>query len=528
MRKYGLVMLRRKVISPLDTESPHRPRLPYISHSRLDALFPYLLLLAVAGSFWLWDHTTYHTSDSLRYLTFHPTRTAAYPLFLDAVAAFFGTVEVVGQIQLVLAAIALVFFGFAMRRAFNAPLMALILVAFFSNWPHLTLQHSHIMTESLFVSCIYVLLASLMLLLRRPSWSTAASASLACGLAITLRPAGVMLAPLLVVALWLIWHQCAGKRKAIAVALILPVALCLGGESALWKAHHNQHYRPNLANKHLFAKALLIAPASTVADAELAHVIAHGREVMALGRELIENAPSLQAKIYLLSQFEQTAQNATYVRAIAPLVHSVAIARGQTDIDLRGEAGREVLMSEPASWLGNALTHYWGMWSSFWILRPQFVASCQAYMEDVADSQLVADTRALKRLIARGSVRHLGLPKVWFDEVFYWLMLASFAASFLAIGLALWQRFSRGVADRELALAALCGLAVHAHFLLCGFVGIATHRYAIVMLPMVAVCGALLTSWALREIRWRALMLFVPTAMAVYVRRLTTARKARA
>ena len=487
----------REMSSRLGHRNPHRPR-PH--SSRLDVLFPYLLLLAVAASFWLWDRTTYHTSDSPSYLAFDPWRTATYPLFLEAVAALFGTVAVIAQIQLVLAAIALVFFGLAMRRAFNAPLAALVLVAFLGNWPHLTLQHSHIMTESLFVSCSYVLLGFLMLLLRRPSWSMAASASLACGLAITLRPAGATLAPLLVVALWLIWHQCAEGRRAIVVALILPAALCVWGESALWKAYQNQPSRSNLANKHLFAKALLIAPAPTVTDAELAHVIAHGREVMALGRELVENAPSLQVKIYLLSQFEQTAQNATYVRAIAPLMHSVAVARGQTDMDLRGEAGREVMMSEPAAWLGNGLTHYWGMWSSFWIFRPQFVASSQAYMEDVADSQLVADTRALESLIARGSVRHLGLPKVWFDEIFYWLMLASFGASFLAIGLALWQRFRRGVADRELALAALCGLAVHAHFLLCGFVGIAVDRYEIVMLPMAAVCGMLLTSWALREI----------------------------
>ena len=504
-------MLRRKVIPPLDIENPHRPRLPYISHrSPLDALFPYLLLLAVAGSFLLWDRVTYHTPDSSSYLTFHPTGTATYPLFLDAVAAFFGTVEVVGQIQLVLAAIALIFLGFAMRRAFNAPLMSLILVAFLGNWPHLTLQHNHIMTESLFVSCSYVLLGFLMLLLRRPSWSTAASASFACGLAITVRPAGVTLAPLLVVALWLIWHQCADKRKVIAAALILPVALCLWVESALWKAHHNQLYRPNGANIHLFAKALLITPASTVADAELAHVIAHGREVMALGRELVESAPSLQAKVYLLSKFEVTAQHKTYWRAIAPLMQSVAVTRGKTDIDLRGEAGRAVLMSEPASWMGNALTHYWGMWSSFWIFNPQFVASFKAYIEDVEDvahHQLVAATQALDVPVASGSVRHLRLPKVWFDEVFYWLMLASFAVSFLAIGLALWQRFLRGVADRELALAVLCALAVHAHFLLCGFVGNATDRYAIVMLPMAAVCGTLLTSWALRKFaggsRWR-------------------------
>ena len=158
-------------------------------------------------------------------------------------------------------------------------------------------------------------------------------------------------------------------------------------------------------------------------------------------------------------------------------------------------------MSEPSSWLTNTLMHYWGLWSSFWLPGTEFVASYRDYMEDMADSQLVADAPRLWSLFAvERSVQRMGLSRMLFDAVFRWLMLAGFVVSFPAIGLALWQRFRRGVADRELALAALCGLAVHAHFLLSGLVGIATNRYAFVMLPMAAVCGTLLTSWALREI----------------------------
>ena len=482
----------------------HRKYVPIDAHgSWLHALFPYLLLVAVAGSFWLWNSPASQAADSLGYLTFDRTRTVAYPLFLDAVTALFGTVAVVVNIQLVLAAIALVFFGCALRHAFDAPLTALMLVAFLGNWPHLVLRHAEILTESLFISCCCVLIGFLALLLRRPSGWMAAAASLACGLAITLRPSGVTLAPLLVVALWLIWHQCAGKRWVIVAALVVPAALCVLGESALWKAHHNRPARPNLINGHLFAKALLITPAPALADAELAHATAIGREVMAPGRELVENAPSLQAKIYLLKQFEQAAQYDAYARTIFPLMQLSQQAHGQGALDVRFEGWLDAMLSEPASWLGNALMHYWGLWSSHWVFGPRFLANYRDYAENLVDSQLFADALVFFPLWprAQASTRHLGLAIMFIEQTYRWLMFASFAASFPAIGLALWRRFRRGVADRGLALAALCGLGVHVHFLLCGFVGTAVDRYAFAMLPMAAVCGTLLTRWALREIR---------------------------
>ena len=469
-----------------------------VVRSRVDTLFLGLLLVAIAAPVaLLWNRVAAQTGDSPAYLAFCAECTAVYPLFLDAVAALFGTVDAVANIQLVLVAAALAFLGLAVRRAFDAPLAALILVAFLGGWPHLAWLHSQIMTESLFIFCVAALVGSLALLLRQPTWWAAASVSLACGLAITVRPAGASLAPLLAVALWLIWPQCAGRRWAIVAALIAPATLCVLSEIAIWRAHHGEPSRPSMTNRNLLSKVLLIAPAPMAVDPELAQVIAHARTLMAPGRELVGNAPTQQMKVYLLCILEGSLLgNRAFARAIDPLLEAVADVRGQRLLDLQGQVVRHVFMAQPASWFGNALTHYWGQWSSYWMFSSSAESSYRDYVEALATKPLFADIRLLPPSPTLSSTRHWRLPIALWDWAFKWMMLASFAASFAAIGLALWRRFRRGVADRDLALAALCGLGVHGYFLLCGLFSIATDRYTFAMLPMAAVCGTLLVRWA--------------------------------
>lgn len=480
--------------------APGRPAAPVgARRSWLDRLFPGLLLVAVAVPVGLlWGREVNYSADSPMYLAFCRECSATYPLFLDAVVALFGTVQAVANTQLVLNAAALMFCGFALRAALDAPRTALIVVAFLGSWPHLAWWHASVLTESLFVSCICGLIGALALLLRRPAWWTAATVSLACGLATTVRPAGAALMSLLAVVLWLIWRQCSGRRWAIATALILPATLCIWGESVIWQAHHDDLSRPTGIHRSLFAKVLLVAPAPAVADAESGRVIAYGRELMAPGRERVESAPSLQAKIYLLRQLEQMLHGSSDFRyTVTYPSKSRAAMRGQQERDLLGRAARAALLAEPASWLGNALLHWWGQWSSYWLFSPDAERDYRHHADSLAAQPLFADEGLLP---PAASTRHLSLPRAPWDQALRWMLFATLAASFAAIGLAcLWQRLRRGVADPQLALAALCGLAMHGYFLLCGLFSVATDRYTFSMLPMAAVCATLLLRWALEK-----------------------------
>ena len=82
----------------------------------------------------------------------------------------------------------------------------------------------------------------------------------------------------------------------------------------IWHASHDSESRPSLADRHLFAKALVIEPGPTLSDPELAGIVAMGREVTAPARELIASAPSHYARAILLAEFEVTGQHATYSR----------------------------------------------------------------------------------------------------------------------------------------------------------------------------------------------------------------------
>ena len=148
------------------------------------------------------------------------------------------------------------------------------------------------MTESLFVSLLCMMFGSLMLLTKRPAWRYAALAALACGLAITIRPAAMSLLPIFPIALWLILRRSAAPRLQLVAAVIVPLALCIGAESALWQMRHGAGLPNGLVNRHVFAKALLIEPNPRLNDPELAAVVNYGRSALEPGRGLIDGAPT--------------------------------------------------------------------------------------------------------------------------------------------------------------------------------------------------------------------------------------------
>ena len=147
----------------------------------------------------------------------------------------------------------------------------------------------------------------------------------------------------------------------MATSMVAPIALCVFGESIIWHAYHDSGSRPNLADRHLFAKVLIIEPEPRVADPELAAIVAMGRDVMAPARALIANAPSLHARASLLAQFEVTAQHETYGKQFSPAVRNVARQRGVDEYRILAQISRSAMLTEPVAWVGNAMTHYLGL-----------------------------------------------------------------------------------------------------------------------------------------------------------------------
>ncbi|MDE0177679.1 MAG: hypothetical protein OXP36_03715 [Gammaproteobacteria bacterium] len=463
-----------------------------LGHRRLETHFPWLVGLLVLGYVALhWSQPVILAPDSHGYLQFSAHRTAGYPLFLWAVDALFGSADAAPKVQLVIAAGAFAFLGWGLHRASGSLFFSLAAVMALVLYPRIVDLHGYILTESIFISLLSLMTGSIALACHRASWRWAAVSALACGLAIAVRPAGLSLLVVWPLLFWLMWRRWRGQRLVMVAAVAVPVALCLIGESMVWHAHHDSGARPNLADRHLFAKALVIEPQPRIADPELAAIVAVGREVMAPARALTANAPSLFARSSLLRAFEVTAQHRTYGEAFSPLVRGLARQRGVGEYRLLAQIGRPAMLSEPVAWVGNAITHYLGRWSWAFatpVTRKEF----QSYIDGTEPNPLFEGVPLFRLGVPPGS---------WSGFAFRLAMGIPALLILVAVPLAVWQRFGRSCSDSRLEVAAISALAVHTHLLFSGTFGVMVGRYADAMAPLAVAAGALLAGWVLHRLR---------------------------
>ena len=467
------------------------------NHPRLHASLPWLLaLLAFAYTALHWSQPLALSPDSGGYISFSDHRTAGYPLFLDAVELLFGSTDAAPKVQLIIAAASFTFLGWSLHHAFRSPLFALMPVVALMLYPRVTELHAHILTESIFISLMCFVVGGITLSLHRASWRWMVLAAVACGLAITIRPAALSLLAIWPFLFWLAWRRYEGRRLALAAAVIAPIVLCLIAESLVWHAAHDSDSRPNLADRHLFAKSLIIDPAPSLSDPELAAIVTMGREVMAPGRALIADAPNLYARATLLAEFEVTAQHATYRQTFSPIVREVASQRGLEEHQLLAKIGRPAMLSEPVAWTGNAFTHYLGLWSRAFV-TPSALNEFQTYLDESETSELFERISPFQQGVIHGS-RLFFMLRAGLGIV---LLVIPIAAV-----LAMWQRIRRPYPDDRLSIAAIGALAVHSHLLFVGLLGVMTGRYADSMAPMMAASGALLAAWLLDQLLRRHAM----------------------
>ncbi len=467
----------------------------YLEHTHTHAAFPWLLALLAAAYVALhWSQPLTLFPDSGGYLAFSEHRTAGYPLFLDLIEAVFGATDAAPRVQLLIAAAAFAFLGWSLHRAFRSPLFALLPVVALMLYPRITELHAFILTESVFVSLLCLLTGGIALALQRPSWRWTALAALACGLAITVRPAAFSLLVVWPFLFLLTWRRSEGRRFALTAAVITPIALCLLAETLAWRAYHDSGPRPNLVDRHLFAKSLVIDREPSLSDPELAAILSTGRDVFAPGRALIADAPSHYARTRLLVDFEVAAQHSTYNRVFSPLVRELADRRGLDEYELLARIGRPAILSQPVAWMRNALAHYLGLWFPYWAyVSPAVLDEYQTYIESATPDELFTYDPIFGHKEPPGPVLAFAVRAT---------LAAGLAVSLLAFALAAWQRFRSAdrSPDARLILASTAGLAVHGHFLLIGLTGVVATRYAGAMGPLLAVCGALTASWILDNV----------------------------
>ena len=224
---------------------------------------------------------------------------------------------------------AFAFLGWSVHRAFRSPFFALAPVVALMLYPRIADLHGYILTESVFISLLCLM--AIALSAHRPTWRWMAVAALACGLAITFRPAGLSLLVVWPFLFWLTWRRCEGRRLALAAAVVAPIALCLVAESVIWHASHDSESRPNVADSHFTAKALLFDREPVISDPELARSWLGDANVMAPAREFIVGVPSRYARTRLLAEFETAARRVIYWGVLSTEIEAIASRRELTN-----------------------------------------------------------------------------------------------------------------------------------------------------------------------------------------------------
>ena len=457
-----------------------------------------LLALTVSYIAWFWSNPhgfSLMQGGSYQYLNFGPGRAAGYPVFVDAIIAVFGTVEAVPKVQIILSAAAAAFLGWCLHRVLRKPAAALLPLCLPFAWSEFAKYQAAIFSESLFVALLSVMLGALILLVERPTWRRAAVSALACGLAVAVRPAGMSLLPIWPIALCLIRERCQGRRTRMAAAVAAPIALCLLGESLLWRAEHGSGIRPNRADIGLYGKAILAGTAPTASAAALPRFVAEAQEIAAPLRDLIAAAPDFRTRIFLLVHAEHRIHETAGYWIFNSEKYNWKEPRPFNPDAYRTarRIGRAFVAADPVAWASNGLAHYWGYWTARTSYPPDFFRRFHAYAGRSMDHPFFNEFDGL-----------LVPPRA--EDNLRWVMAGLLLASLASTGLVswrIWRRMRRGSPppDDRLVVACLCGLLVHGHFLVVGLFSVSELRYAFAMWPAVLLCCLLLFDWTLQSLQ---------------------------
>jgi hypothetical protein len=417
--------------------------------------------------------------DSVFYLSFSPIVPTGYSVFLRLLGAEGAVV-----VQPLVFAASLAWLGLEIVRQWSSLALALAVIAGAVAVPELAALHSSVLTESLFMSCELMLLASMARFLRQPTSASAALAAVVAGLAATIRNAGYVFLPVLLVMTLVNWRRLGSPKARIVGAIALPMIALIAGERAIAYAV-NGNRTTSLLGRHMFAKAALIeAPrAQEPLDPARSAIEDHLQGDFAPIRQVIATAPASIRS--LLTVYYETCLEGPCTREMREATLGSLPETEQNSALARIAFGR--IARAPGEFARLTIRHYVSLWTAYKQAHPDTTPLLNEFLS--SRHPLPYESQAFSWREPGRVLQFQADPRVRFFQpavaVIAWITggLAALALTCGAI---------KRSPSALLTMAALSSLAAHAGILFSATFAPGISRFAVSFWPAVMtglVCG---------------------------------------
>ena len=415
--------------------------------------------------------------DSPGYLEFDSNRTAFYPWFLRVSLRLGLTLEQITYVQIALfSAALLVLFAALMRARASKWVIAAVAVLFGAN-SYFSGFHRTIMSESLFFTLTILITAWWIDYLRTGKAKFLALTGLCVGFSIGIRPPGIMLAPMVVISVWLMWHRRNVSVLVLIAAVIGPLVVGPVVERLLYRLEHGGRLESVLSFALMGKAAMLVREQTTFTGPHAQTLNRLGKELYATYvpvHEFLQNLPSTAALPALTGGYEGIAQFQILTQEIAGWSANTGLPG---DV-LRNELGYQSITDNIPEYLRLSLIHYIGQWSVTSLTFPPTARTVNNYVATFSPPPLE------DRL---GKIVFLHPPVSWRSIVVYPAFLiaglVSLVLTFVLIAFLLRPSLGDRGTGQDIMIAAVFAATCHVYTLAISFINVSTPRFLMSVYP---------------------------------------------
>ncbi|HZL30470.1 MAG TPA: hypothetical protein VFC54_05345 [Pseudolabrys sp.] len=299
--------------------------------------------------------------DSKGYIDFDPLRSAFYPAFLYLCRAAGLSLVQTTWVQLAIFGAALGYLLSALRRIDVPRYMLAALVLLLAANVLFSSFHRSILTESLYFSGTAVLLGLWLDYFRSGQGRFLFLAGLILGLMIGVRPAGIGVVPMQLLAAWLRRPpQMISKWLMVALA-VAPVMIGAGSERVLYRAVHVDKSESTTPNLLIGMAAMLVQPNMKFTGPRaqtLTQLSTRLDETYGPTQKYLADAPTISVRVQLSAAYQALSQ----FRALASELVEAAKKENTTPDALRAELGKQIVSQNISGYVRLMLVNYFGQW----------------------------------------------------------------------------------------------------------------------------------------------------------------------